>query len=328
MKYLVMEVHPAYAVVLDESGRFLKTANFGYTVGETVTDILTLQMPEQRRNPIRWLRPVLGVTAAAACAAVGFFGYYQPNYLPYGTLLVQINPEVLLTVSRTERVLETEGRNEDGRHLLEGYDCRGKDREQVLDELVERAIALGYLSGGGTVSVTVDSEDAAWQQTAEEQTYAQLNDHYGESIVISVGTSEEQENVQEDHESVVIPVKPSQPETATPAPQPPQQTVPQGPTDDRDDGPETEKDDDHDADDQDDDQNDDVPSQMMTDDPETDDRENDDDVEPDDGTVTGGDDTDDDADDSDDTAESDDDDLEDDGVDDDSADDDDTDDDG
>ena len=28
MKYLVMEVHPAYAVVLDEEGRFLKTEDF------------------------------------------------------------------------------------------------------------------------------------------------------------------------------------------------------------------------------------------------------------------------------------------------------------
>lgn len=320
MKYLVMEVHPAYAVVLDESGRFLKTANFGYTVGETVTDILALQMPEQRRKPIGWLRPVLGVTAAAACAAVAFFGYYQPNYLPYGTLLVQINPEVLLTVSRTERVLETEGRNEDGRHLLEGYDCRGKDREQVLEELVDRAIALGYLSGGGTVSVTVDSEDAAWQQSAEEQTYAQLNDHYGESIVIAVGASEEEEDTQEDHESVVIPVKPSQPETAAPAPQPPQQTVPQAPNnDDRDDEPEPEDDDNNDANDQDDDLDDDAPETPQT---MTDDREDDDAAEPDNGTVTDDDDTDDDADDSDDTAESDDDDMEDDSADDDDADDD------
>ena len=36
MNYLVMEVHPAYAVVLDEEGRFLKTANLHYQVGDTV----------------------------------------------------------------------------------------------------------------------------------------------------------------------------------------------------------------------------------------------------------------------------------------------------
>ena len=43
MSYLVMEVHPAYAVVLDEEGRFLKAANLRYQVGDTVRDIVELR---------------------------------------------------------------------------------------------------------------------------------------------------------------------------------------------------------------------------------------------------------------------------------------------
>ena len=35
-KYLVLEVHNAYAVVLDNSGRFIKAANCGYEVGDAV----------------------------------------------------------------------------------------------------------------------------------------------------------------------------------------------------------------------------------------------------------------------------------------------------
>ena len=31
MQYLVLETHPAYAVLLDEEGRFLKAANLHYT---------------------------------------------------------------------------------------------------------------------------------------------------------------------------------------------------------------------------------------------------------------------------------------------------------
>ena len=38
-----MEVHPAYAVVLDEAGRFLKAANLRYQVGDTVRDIVELR---------------------------------------------------------------------------------------------------------------------------------------------------------------------------------------------------------------------------------------------------------------------------------------------
>lgn len=34
MTYLVMECHPAYAVVLDQAGRVIKVANMGYEVGK------------------------------------------------------------------------------------------------------------------------------------------------------------------------------------------------------------------------------------------------------------------------------------------------------
>ena len=141
-----MEVHPAYAVVLDEEGRFLKAANLRYQVGDTVRDIVELRRPKEKR-PALW-KPLSGVAGLAACLCIVFFGYYQPNFVPYGALRIQINPDVELTLSRTDRVLELEGLNEDGQVLIEGYDYGGKDREDVTEELVERAIDLGYLSGG------------------------------------------------------------------------------------------------------------------------------------------------------------------------------------
>ena len=46
MKYLIMECHMAYAVVLDEDGRFLKAANMDYEVGQTVDTIMEIVEPE------------------------------------------------------------------------------------------------------------------------------------------------------------------------------------------------------------------------------------------------------------------------------------------
>ena len=152
-----MEVHPAYAVVLDEEGRFLKAANLRYQVGDTVRDIVELRRPREKR-PALW-KPLSGVAGLAACLCLVFFGYYQPNFTPYGALRIQINPDVELTLSRTDRVLELEGLNEDGQILIEGYDYGGKDREDVTGELVERAIDMGYLSDGETVSITVTSSE-------------------------------------------------------------------------------------------------------------------------------------------------------------------------
>lgn len=208
MKYLVMETHPAYAVVLDEDGRFLKAANLRYQVGDTVQDIVELRTPQKKVVPA-W-KPLSGLAAATACLCLVFFGWYQPNYTAYGTLRIQINPDVEMTVSRTDRVLDLEGLNADGEDLIEEYDYQGKDRETAANELVERAIDMGYLSDGETVSITVSSTDADWQAREETQVRAQLEARYGETIVIRLGSDPAPEVTppQADPPEIVIPVTP------------------------------------------------------------------------------------------------------------------------
>lgn len=224
-----MEVHPAYAVVLDEEGRFLKAANLRYQVGDTVRDIVELRRPKEKR-PALW-KPLSGVAGLAACLCIVFFGYYQPNFTPYGALRIQINPDVELTLSRTDRVLELEGLNADGQVLIEGYDYGGKDREDVTEELVERAIGLGYLSDGETVSITVTSSDADWQAREEQAAREDLEERYGETIVIQIGPAPEEPPATE----VVIPVAPP---AAKPDPEPtPEPAVPPADQDDTDYGP-------------------------------------------------------------------------------------------
>ena len=214
MKYLVMETHPAYAVVLDEEGRFLKAANLQYQVGDTVQHIVELRQARPR-SPALW-KPLSGLAAAAACLCLVFFGYYQPNYTAYGTLRIQINPDVEMTVSRTDRVLDLEGLNADGEDLIEGYDYRGKDRETAAGELVERAIDMGYLSDGDTISVTVHSDDADWQAREEAQVQAQLEERYGATIVIRLGDGAADQSqsaaAPEEPAEVVVPVVPQSPE--------------------------------------------------------------------------------------------------------------------
>ena len=282
MNYLVMEVHPAYAVVLDEEGRFLKAANLRYQVGDTVQHIVELRRPQEKR-PSLW-KPLSGLAALAACLCLVFFGYYQPNFTPYGALRIQINPDVELTLSRTDRVLELEGLNEDGRALIEGYDYQGKDREDVTGALVERAIDQGYLSGGETVSITVTSSDADWQAREEQEARDDLEERYGETIVIQIGSAPTEPPVTE----VVIPVAPATPEPAPPAvPDDPEdspgsvgETGDADRDDDWDDGDDGDEDDDGGQDDDvddDGDQDDDVDDDGGQDDDEDDQDDNEDD---------------------------------------------------
>lgn len=206
MQYLVLETHPAYAVLLDQQGRFLKAANLRYTVGDRVTDIVEFHSPREGLSPV-WKKSLASLSTLAACLCLVFFGYYQPNFSPYGTLRLQINPDVTLTLSRNDRVVGLEGGNQDGWDLIAGYDYHGKDRDTAADELVDRAMEMGYLSDGDTISVTVSSDDGDWQQAEEAAISQHLESKYGQTIVISLGP---QEDALEEDVTVTIPLSPTQ----------------------------------------------------------------------------------------------------------------------
>lgn len=179
MKYLVMECHPAYAVVLDESGRFLKVANRSYTVGQTVDNVIAAQ---ERTVPARkWLTPLVAV----ACACVVFLGCWQTLFTAYGSVRIKINPDVQLTVNRMDRVIAAEGLNADGTVLLEGYSYQWKTVDQVSDELADRAVSMGYLSKGGTIYLDVDSTRTDWVTTVRDRLVTELDTHmHGDAISI------------------------------------------------------------------------------------------------------------------------------------------------
>ena len=229
MKYLVMETHPAYAVLLDEEGRFVRAANFRYQVGQKVEDAVLLREPAGKRD---WVKPVSGAVAAAACLALtiaGYFGYYAPNFTAYGTLRMEINPSVQMTLSETGRVLDLDGLNADGETLAEGYDYQGKNRSQVAEELVERAIEMGFLSDGDTVSISVSSRDSRWQDEAETETRDALEAAYGEWIVIRLDSDPlpEEKPVEPEPEEIVIPIP--QPESSAPPPESVPESQPEAP---------------------------------------------------------------------------------------------------
>lgn len=240
MTYLVMEVHPAYAVVLDSQGRFLKVANLHYEVGQQVDQVVTMPAPTQPH--LQPWKPLVGLASLAACLCLVFFGYYRPNFSPYGTLRIQINPDVQMILSRTQRVLALEGLNEDGWDLIEGYSYHSKSQDTVTQELIDRAIEMGYLSAGDTISITVSSSDTQWQDSETDYVIDLLHNQYGDTVTVQRG------------DTVVIPIAPPTPAPATPAPtSPPPTSAPPVVTPHAHSG----DDDDDEVDDEDDDQDDD-----------------------------------------------------------------------
>ena len=187
MKYMVMECHTGYAVLLDEEGRFWKAADLHYEVGQTVENPLLMKQPQPsgRRRITRLVSST--VAAAAACLFLIFgFSYYQ-NYLRiYSSIYLSINPEVQMDLNRYGNVVRLTGTNEDGARLLEGYNGRGKDKLTVADELIDRAIEMGFLSEGGQVSFFIDSpEDALFQEYGTELR-TEINEHLDGRITITI----------------------------------------------------------------------------------------------------------------------------------------------
>ena len=187
MKYMVMECHTGYAVLLDEEGRFWKAADLHYEVGQTVENPVLMKQPQPsgRRRITRLVSST--VAAAAACLFLIFgFSYYQ-NYLRiYSSIYLSINPEVQMDLNRYGNVVRLTGTNEDGAKLLEGYSGKGKDKLTVADELIDRAIEMGFLSEGGQVSFFIDSpEDALFQEYGTELR-AEINEHLDGRITITI----------------------------------------------------------------------------------------------------------------------------------------------
>ena len=247
MSYLVMETHPAYVVVLDEQGRFLKAANQNYQVGQQLSQIIPFQQPKAE---VGWVKKsMVSLAGLAACLCLvfgGYFGYYQPNFTAYGSMLVQINPQVQLTLSQTHRVLGLEGLNQDGIDLIQGYDYQGKSGDTVVEELVQRAMEMGFLANGESVTLTADSQDGSWNQEQEDSAQNTLKSRYGDAIVIYLHEQPPQQN------SVTLPTspQPTTPSQPDPTPQPQEEgdDVGENQSDDWDDDHDDEDDDDQDDD--------------------------------------------------------------------------------
>ncbi len=210
MKYIVMECRLSYAVVLDENGQFLKAANRNYEVGQTVTDIIPMAVPEPVKKKPTWVKQ-LGTLAACLVLVFTALFFYTQN-TPYASVYIAINPEVRIDVNRSDAVLNIEGINQDGKDLLEGYEYSRKDLDTVTEELVDRAIDMGYLHEGGKITLTLDAEKK-WVVNHEEKLNNRLNDHLTDRIqvTINVGHSHrEEDSPYTDYDPMQIPVTPGQ----------------------------------------------------------------------------------------------------------------------
>ncbi len=206
MKYMVLECHPRYVIVLDELGRFIKAENQSYVPGQTLTEIV--EYSESKVISLSARRWIGGLAVAAACLVIAFVALFSNMVKTptapqvFASIFLTINPEVRIDVDQSEMVLELQGVNQDGKDLIAGYAYQEKNLDLVSDELVERAIEMGYLYDGGKITLSFDAPDQVWQSQTEDKLSRHLENTLREKLSVTIQISK---TIESNH-SVVIPI--------------------------------------------------------------------------------------------------------------------------
>lgn len=224
MKYIVMECFPSHAILLDEEGRFIKAKNLDYEVGQKVKNpVLLMEKPTSERKKRRWI--MSGAAAAVAACFIAVFGinYYNDYMTTYSVIYMNINPAVSIDLNHDGNVVGLDGENADGDTLIEGYDYHGKTRTEIADDLVDRAIDMGFLSEGGTVSFSIDSPEEAMFREYGTELRTEVNHHLENVMNVNVEVVKYGNEAQEEKE----PSETTEPQTETQTQQTQSQTKPQ-----------------------------------------------------------------------------------------------------
>lgn len=176
MKYLVMECHEGYAVLMDEESRFVNAANLHYEVGQTVTDPLLLENDEKsgaggRRIIMRAVR----VAATAACLAVvtvagfSFFGKEKPA--PRSVVFVSAAAEIEMELDDNGEVVRLKSKSGRGNEIIDKYiDTHGKttDKMDTANDILSIQLEDGFISSGDTVDVFIPGDDKGFETYKSE----------------------------------------------------------------------------------------------------------------------------------------------------------------
>ena len=145
MKYIVMECHEGYAVLMDEESRYVSAANLHYEVGQTVLSPVLMNYEAESERKISFY--VTRFAAAAACIALavsaGSF-YYSRNFKTHSTVLIAAKTNIRMDLNKKGRVLHISGGDINADRLLKDYDGKGKDKVTAAHEILDIEKSSGY----------------------------------------------------------------------------------------------------------------------------------------------------------------------------------------
>ena len=144
MKAVVLETRGHEAAVLVEDGT-VRIAHGSYSVGDSI---------EHNETPRLRLR-YLAAAAAVAIAAVGISAglWVDRNYITYAEVSLDVNPSIVYSINKRDRVLSVQAANEDAENVVEQLK-QDSIRFTPLPEAMEKT--MDVLEGEGYLSEETD----------------------------------------------------------------------------------------------------------------------------------------------------------------------------
>ena len=164
MKYLVMECHEGYAVLMDEDAVFVKAADLHYEVGQTVTD--PILMEENKSTPVISRRSIIRIATVAACLVlVSFSGYqFYSRNMTDSVVLSTSAAEIEMHIGKDGSVVSLKSKSDIGKEILKKYKEQHKknqDSAGTANDILAIQIENGYISSGDTIDVFIDADSSS-----------------------------------------------------------------------------------------------------------------------------------------------------------------------
>lgn len=177
MKYIVMECHEGYALLMDEESRVVKAANLRYEVGQHITSPVLMKCADEGERKISFY--VTRFAAAAACLALavsaGSF-YYSRNFKTHSTVLISAKANIRMDLNKKGEVLSLSGGDSKANELLKDYVLSRKDKITVAKEIIELETSKGYYSEDDVPDLYIKAEDTEEYNSLKEEFETGFND--------------------------------------------------------------------------------------------------------------------------------------------------------
>lgn len=200
-----MELGQSYAVIMTNSGEFLKVASKKNEtkLGEIFTGESVKNTPFYK----------YALTAASLVFMLLFGSSVYAYYTPSASVRVDINPSIKLDINRWNKIIKYNALNSDGEKVLSGINLKNKSINDGLSIIVEEAkkdnfINDKYINDGKIINVTISNN-----KNVKSIDLSQFNSYIGKNnLKVNVNETVQRKEVkpaEKDSSSKVNPASPN-----------------------------------------------------------------------------------------------------------------------